>query len=184
MSPLILKRGDPSRRRDNDYDVLEDGKVVGRIFTVPVAASSAAAIFRQCAATSSQCFLSNEFAALSARFWLSSACFRNSSAFDAMGKPQERSMEQDDANLITSSPTVNGTRWLFPNAHKEGGPRCSPIWRRMTPLRRWRRSPRAGAEGRDSRLLARSSSSRSRYFCLSECPVCPMSVNLTQYRIG
>jgi hypothetical protein len=43
-------------------------------------------------------FLSNEFAALSARFWLSSACFRNSSAFDAMGKPHERSMEQDDAN--------------------------------------------------------------------------------------
>jgi hypothetical protein len=32
MSPLILKRGEPSRRRDNDYDVLEDGKVVGRIF--------------------------------------------------------------------------------------------------------------------------------------------------------
>ena len=25
---LVLKRGDPSRRRDNDYDVLEDGKVV------------------------------------------------------------------------------------------------------------------------------------------------------------
>jgi hypothetical protein len=24
-STLILKRGDPSRRRDNDYDVLEDG---------------------------------------------------------------------------------------------------------------------------------------------------------------
>ena len=35
---LILKRGDPSRRRDNDYDVLEDGKVVGRIFKVPAAA--------------------------------------------------------------------------------------------------------------------------------------------------
>jgi len=29
MTPLILKRGDPSRRRDDDYDVLEDGKVVG-----------------------------------------------------------------------------------------------------------------------------------------------------------
>jgi hypothetical protein len=67
MTPLILKRGDPSRRREDDYDVLEDGKVV-RIFTVPVAASSAAAILRQCAATSSQCFLSNEFAAVSARF--------------------------------------------------------------------------------------------------------------------
>ena len=37
MTRLFLKRGDPSRRRDNDYDVLEDGKVVGRIFTVPVA---------------------------------------------------------------------------------------------------------------------------------------------------
>ena len=37
MSPLILKRGDPSRRRDNDYEVLEDGKVVGRIFKVPAA---------------------------------------------------------------------------------------------------------------------------------------------------
>src|SRR5262245_8815713 len=84
-TPLILKRSGPSRRRDNDYDELENGAVIGRIFTVPVAASSAAAIFRQCAATSSQCFLSNEFAALSARFWLSSACFRNSSAFDAMG---------------------------------------------------------------------------------------------------
>lgn len=32
MTPLILKRGDPSRRRHDDYDVLEDGKVVGRIF--------------------------------------------------------------------------------------------------------------------------------------------------------
>jgi hypothetical protein len=31
MPPLILKRGDPSRRRADDYDVLEDGKVVGRI---------------------------------------------------------------------------------------------------------------------------------------------------------
>src|SRR5262245_50346129 len=95
---LVLKRGDPSRRRDNDYDVLENDVVVGRIFKVPVAASSAAAIFRQCAATSSQCFLSNEFAALSARCWLSSACFRNSSAFDAMWKPNKRSMEHDDAN--------------------------------------------------------------------------------------
>src|SRR5215510_1007364 len=38
MPPLILKRGDPSRRRDNDYDVLEDGKVVGRIFHLEAAA--------------------------------------------------------------------------------------------------------------------------------------------------
>src|SRR5262252_7430734 len=76
----------PIGDNQEDYDVLENGVVVGRIFTVPVAASSAAAILRQCAATSSQCFLSNEFAALSARFWLSSACFRNSSAFDAIGK--------------------------------------------------------------------------------------------------
>jgi len=38
MTPLILKRGDPSRRRDNDYDVLEDGKVVGRIFRLPATA--------------------------------------------------------------------------------------------------------------------------------------------------
>jgi hypothetical protein len=37
VTPLIRKRGDPSRRRDDDYDVLEDGKVVGRIFKVPVA---------------------------------------------------------------------------------------------------------------------------------------------------
>ena len=37
MTPLILKRGDPSRRRDNDYDVLENGVIVGRIFKVPVA---------------------------------------------------------------------------------------------------------------------------------------------------
>jgi len=36
--PLILKRGDPSRRRDNDYDLLEDGKVVGRIFHLEAAA--------------------------------------------------------------------------------------------------------------------------------------------------
>ena len=36
-APLILKRGSPSRRRDNDYDVLENGVVVGRIFTVPTA---------------------------------------------------------------------------------------------------------------------------------------------------
>ena len=32
MVSLILKRGDPSRRRDNEYDVLENGKIVGRIF--------------------------------------------------------------------------------------------------------------------------------------------------------
>ena len=38
MTGLILKRGDPSRRREDDYDVLEDGKVVGRIFKVPAAA--------------------------------------------------------------------------------------------------------------------------------------------------
>ena len=38
MTPLILKRGDPSRRRANDYDVLEDGKVVGRIFHLEAAA--------------------------------------------------------------------------------------------------------------------------------------------------
>ena len=40
MTPLILKRGDPSRRREDDYDVLvlESGKVVGRIFKVPAAA--------------------------------------------------------------------------------------------------------------------------------------------------
>jgi hypothetical protein len=37
-TPLILKRGDPSRRRDDDYDVLEDGKVVGRIFHLDAAA--------------------------------------------------------------------------------------------------------------------------------------------------
>jgi len=113
---LVLKRGDPSRRRDNDYDVLEDGKVVGRIFTVPVAASSAAAIFRQCAATSSQCFLSNEFAALSAHFWLSSACFRNSSAFDAMGSLTNGQWNRMTPipTVATSTATVNTTRWLFP----------------------------------------------------------------------
>jgi hypothetical protein len=37
MSSLILKRGSASRRRDDDYDVLEDGVVVGRIFMVPTA---------------------------------------------------------------------------------------------------------------------------------------------------
>jgi hypothetical protein len=35
---LVLKRGDPSRRRADDYDVLEDGKVVGRIFHLDAAA--------------------------------------------------------------------------------------------------------------------------------------------------
>ena len=44
MSPLILKRGDPSRRRDNDYDVLEDGKVVGRIFHLEAAAPEGLAL--------------------------------------------------------------------------------------------------------------------------------------------
>jgi hypothetical protein len=38
-SPLILKRGSASRSsgqwRDDDYDVLEDGVVVGRIFLSP-----------------------------------------------------------------------------------------------------------------------------------------------------
>ena len=37
-TPLIIKRNDPSRRRDNDCDVLEDGKVVGRIFHLEAAA--------------------------------------------------------------------------------------------------------------------------------------------------
>src|SRR5262245_8200049 len=37
MAQLILRRGDPSRRRDDDNDVLEDGKVVGRICKVQVA---------------------------------------------------------------------------------------------------------------------------------------------------
>jgi hypothetical protein len=38
---LVLKRGSASRSSgewsDDDYDVLEDGVIVGRIFTVPVA---------------------------------------------------------------------------------------------------------------------------------------------------
>jgi hypothetical protein len=41
MSPLILTRASVSRPsgqwRDDDYDVLENGVVVGRIFKVPVA---------------------------------------------------------------------------------------------------------------------------------------------------
>jgi hypothetical protein len=41
MPPLILKRASASRSsgqwRDDDYDVLENGVVVGRIFKVPVA---------------------------------------------------------------------------------------------------------------------------------------------------
>ena len=41
MSPLILERASASRQsgqwRDDDYDVLEDGVVVGRIFKVQVA---------------------------------------------------------------------------------------------------------------------------------------------------
>jgi hypothetical protein len=40
-TPLILKRASTSRSsgqwRDDDYDVLENGVVVGRIFKVPVA---------------------------------------------------------------------------------------------------------------------------------------------------
>jgi hypothetical protein len=38
IASLVLKRGDPSRRREHDYDVLEDGKVVGRIFHLEAAA--------------------------------------------------------------------------------------------------------------------------------------------------
>jgi hypothetical protein len=40
MTPLILKRGSASRseRRDDDYDVLENGVVVGRIFHLDAAA--------------------------------------------------------------------------------------------------------------------------------------------------
>jgi hypothetical protein len=41
MTPLFLKRASVSRQSeqwcDDDYDVLEDGIVVGRIFKVPVA---------------------------------------------------------------------------------------------------------------------------------------------------
>ena len=40
-TPLILKRASASRPsgqwRDDDYDVLEDGVIVGRIFKVPIA---------------------------------------------------------------------------------------------------------------------------------------------------
>src|SRR5262245_52218768 len=36
MTPLILKRA-PIGDNQDDYDVLEDGEVVGRIFTVPTA---------------------------------------------------------------------------------------------------------------------------------------------------
>jgi hypothetical protein len=36
-APLILERGAPSRRRADDYDVLENGVVVGRIFVSPAA---------------------------------------------------------------------------------------------------------------------------------------------------
>ena len=46
VTQLILKRGSASRSsgdwRDDDYDVLEDGVVVGRIFKVPVAPSDRA----------------------------------------------------------------------------------------------------------------------------------------------
>jgi hypothetical protein len=37
QSGLIIKRGSPSRRRHDDYDVLEDGVVVGRISKEPAA---------------------------------------------------------------------------------------------------------------------------------------------------
>jgi hypothetical protein len=41
MTPLILKRASASRSsgqwRDDDYDVLENGVVVGRIFKMPIA---------------------------------------------------------------------------------------------------------------------------------------------------
>jgi hypothetical protein len=36
MSPLILKRA-PIGWNQDDYDVLEDGVIVGRIFKVPIA---------------------------------------------------------------------------------------------------------------------------------------------------
>jgi hypothetical protein len=41
----------------------------------------------------------------------------------------------------------------------------------------------AFAKSRESRSLAGSSSSPSLYFCRSECPICPMSINLTPYPI-
>ena len=44
VTGLILKRGSPSRRRDDDYDVLENGKVVGRIFHLDAAALSPPAL--------------------------------------------------------------------------------------------------------------------------------------------
>jgi hypothetical protein len=37
-TPLILKHGCPSRGRADDYDVMENGVVVGRIFKVAAAA--------------------------------------------------------------------------------------------------------------------------------------------------
>jgi hypothetical protein len=59
MIPLILKRTSANRPsaqwRDDDYVVLENGVVVGRIFKVPVAPSSKAAVaspaFAACSST-------------------------------------------------------------------------------------------------------------------------------------
>jgi len=46
MSSLILKRASGSRSfgqwRDDDYDVIEGGTVVGRIFKVPIALAETA----------------------------------------------------------------------------------------------------------------------------------------------
>src|SRR5262249_31638954 len=41
MTPLILKRGSLSRRREDDFDVLENGGVVGRIFCLDAVAGAA-----------------------------------------------------------------------------------------------------------------------------------------------
>jgi hypothetical protein len=38
MSPLVLKRA-PIGWKQDDYDVLEDGVIVGRIFKVPIASA-------------------------------------------------------------------------------------------------------------------------------------------------
>jgi hypothetical protein len=112
MTPLILKRA-PIDWNQEDYEVLEDGGGVGRVFLMSIG--------------------------------------------------------------------LKGRPWMWPIGNARGALRRTDTSPRAR--RRWPRSLRAGAEVRISRSLARSSSSPWLRSVASECPICPMSINLTPYRI-
>jgi hypothetical protein len=68
-----------------------------------------------------------------------------------------------------------------PGRHRRDRNPTAPLDRAR---RRWPHSPRAGEEVRRSRSLARTSSSPWLGSLAPDCPICPMSINLTPYSVS